>query len=562
MPLRVRLIAAVVALVAAALLAISIGGISVLGQSDNQLRGLALQSTQYVVDYIENNGQPRGYLDVAIGWVQNGHEHWAVQPAAGYGRPGSFTALPNPDVPVSTSWLNSHQGVPVTVPATSGNHLYRVMTVAQQFPTSDGGEVTLYIISAIDVTSVYSTIGHLISIDLIVSLIVLTVLAIAGVALVRSSLRPLVEIEQTAQDIAAGDLSRRVPEWDERTEVGRLGRSLNTMLDQVENAFRDRAASEAAARRSEVRMRQFVADASHELRTPLTTIRGFAELYRQRGGLENGARGIPREDLDRIMRRLEQEASRMGVLVEDLLLLARLDQQRPLDSRPVDLLTLAADAVHDARVMAPERSINLTVEPGAAPIVLGDDVRLRQVIGNLMSNALVHTPDGTPVEVRIRPGTPDGERAGPPVPSGTVPGGTVPQGQASALRSGVPGAPRRWPSVQVEVADHGPGLTPEQADRVFERFYRADRARTRQAGGTGLGLAIVSALVTAHGGTVTVAPTPGGGATFRINLPLAPEVVDHDALAADAPPADDPGADGPGAATVTEPGPADPATAS
>ena len=379
----------------------------------------------------------------------------------------------------------------------------------------------------------YRTIGHLISIDLIVSLIVLTVLAIVGAALVRRSLRPLVEIEQTAQDIAAGDLSRRVPEWDERTEVGRLGRSLNTMLAHVERAFRERADSEAAARRSEVRMRQFVADASHELRTPLTTIRGFAELYRQRGGLENGANGIPRADLDRIMRRLEQEASRMGVLVEDLLLLARLDQQRPLDSRPVDLLTLAADAVHDARVMAPQRSINLTVEPGAAPIVLGDDVRLRQVIGNLMSNALVHTPDGTPVEVRIRPGTPDGERAGPPVPAG------APQGQASAPRSGVPGAPRRWPTVQVEVADHGPGLTPEQADRVFERFYRADQARTRQAGGTGLGLAIVSALVTAHGGTVTAEPTPGGGATFRIVLPLAPEVVGHDIPSEDAPPADE-----------------------
>jgi two-component system OmpR family sensor kinase len=304
-------------------------------------------------------------------------------------------------------------------------------------------------------------------------------------------------------------------------------------------------------------MRQFVADASHELRTPLTTIRGFAELYRQRGGLENGAGGIPRADLDRIMRRLEQEASRMGVLVEDLLLLARLDQQRPLDSRPVDLLTLAADAVHDARVMAPQRSINLTVEPGAAPIVLGDDVRLRQVIGNLMSNALVHTPDGTPVEVRIRPGTPDGERAGPPAP----------QGQASAPRSGVPGATRRWPTVQVEVADHGPGLTPEQADRVFERFYRADQARTRQAGGAGLGLAIVSALVTAHGGTVTVAPTPGGGATFRIVLPLAPEVVGHDVPSADAPPADstgagDGGADGPGADAVTGSGPVNPATAS
>jgi two-component system OmpR family sensor kinase len=554
MPLRVRLIAAMVTLVAAALLAISIGGISVLrgyllGQSDNQLRSLAVQSTRIVVDYIDNNRQQGGSVDLAIGWVQNGHERWAVRPTVSYGRPGSMPSalLPNPSVPASASWLAAHEGVPVTVPATSGDHLYRVMTVAQQFTTADGGEVTLYIISAIDVTSVYSTIGHLISIDLIVSLIVLTVLAIVGVALVRRSLRPLVEIEQTAQDIAAGDLSRRVPEWDERTEVGRLGRSLNTMLDQVENAFRDRADSEAAARRSEVRMRQFVADASHELRTPLTTIRGFAELYRQRGGLENGAGGIPRADLDRIMRRLEQEASRMGVLVEDLLLLARLDQQRPLDSRPVDLLTLAADAVHDARVMDPQRSINLTVEPGAAPIVLGDDVRLRQVIGNLMSNALVHTPDGTPVEVRIRPGTPDGERAGPPGP----------QGQASDPRSGVPGAPRLWPTVQVEVADHGPGLTPEQAERVFERFYRADQARTRQAGGTGLGLAIVSALVTAHGGTVTVEPTPGGGATFRIVLPLAPEVVGHDV-----PPADGPDADGPGADAVAGPGPANTATAS
>jgi len=568
MPLRVRLITAMVALVAAALLAISIGVISVLrgyliGQIDSQLPAFASHNSEYVLYYLSHDLQPTGTLDQAIAWAQNGHEHWVVSPAIGFSRPGSsLTTLPDPDVPASPSWLNAHLNTPVTVPATSGSHLYRVMIVTQQVPTGTGGLVSLYIISAVDITNVYSAVGHLISIDLIVSLIVLTVLAIVGVALIRRSLRPLVEIEQTAQDIAAGDLSRRVPEWDERTEVGRLGRSLNTMLDQVESAFRDRADSEAAARRSEVRMRQFVADASHELRTPLTTIRGFAELYRQRGGLENGASGIPRADLDRIMRRLEQEASRMGVLVEDLLLLARLDQQRPLDSRPVDLLTLAADAVHDARVMAPQRSINLTVEPGAAPIVLGDDVRLRQVIGNLMSNALVHTPDGTPVEVRIRPGIPDGERAGPPVPSGTVP-----QGQASAPRSGVPGAARRWPTVQVEVADHGPGLTPEQADRVFERFYRADQARTRHAGGTGLGLAIVSALVTAHGGTVTAEPTPGGGATFRIVLPLAPEVVDHDVPSGDTPPAEstEPGdgaADGPGADAVAGPGPVNPATAS
>jgi two-component system OmpR family sensor kinase len=185
----------------------------------------------------------------------------------------------------------------------------------------------------------------------------------------------------------------------------------------------------------------------------------------------------------------------MGVLVEDMLLLARLDQQRPLENRPVDLLTLAADAVHDARVMAPRRSIDLTVLPGAAPIVLGDEVRLRQVIGNLMSNALIHTPDGTPVEVRIRPGTLD-------------------EGRGTAS-----------PAVILEVADRGPGLTPDQAERAFERFYRADQARARQAGGSGLGLAIVAALIAAHGGTVSVEPTPGNGATFRIALPLAPEVL-------------------------------------
>jgi len=436
--------------------------------------------------------------------------------------------------------------VPVTVGSIDHSEVkWRAMTVRGL-----RGELTTV---AIDLSDVQSTVRALIYAQIGIGSAVLLVLGVVGYWVVHRSLRPLDEVEQTAAAIASGQLDRRVPERDARTEVGRLSLALNGMLAQIQRGVASSESSAEAARTSEDRMRRFITDASHELRTPLTTIRGFAELYRQRGGLENGANGIPRADLDRIMRRLEQEASRMGVLVEDLLLLARLDQQRPLDTRPVDLLTLAADAVHDARVMAPQRSINLTVEPGAAPIVLGDDVRLRQVIGNLMSNALVHTPDGTPVEVRIRPGTPDGERAGPPVPSGTVP-----QGQASAPRSGVPGAPRRWPTVQVEVADHGPGLTPEQADRVFERFYRADQARTRQAGGTGLGLAIVSALVTAHGGTVTAEPTPGGGATFRIVLPLAPEVVDHDIPSEDAPPAEstgagEGGADGPGADAVTGP---------
>jgi two-component system OmpR family sensor kinase len=416
---------------------------------------------------------------------------------------------------------------PFTVAAEKGSGRWRVAVLPSQV-TLNGTVINGTVVVGVDVTDEYATIGRLTSIDLIVSAVILIVLALVGITVVRASLRPLTEIEQTAEGIAAGDLTRRVPDRDPRTEVGRLGRSLNAMLSQIESAFRARAESETAARRSEERMRQFVADASHELRTPLTAIRGFAEYYRQRGGVEHGGpergalaagssgstqipdgqvRDLPahssaawgpltRVDLDRIMRRVEQEYSRMGVLVEDMLLLARLDQQRPLENRPVDLLTLAADAVHDARVMAPRRSIDLTVLPGAAPIVLGDEVRLRQVIGNLMSNALIHTPDGTPVEVRIRPGTLD-------------------EGRGTDS-----------PAVILEVADRGPGLTPDQAERAFERFYRADLARARHAGGSGLGLAIVAALVAAHDGTVALKTAPGQGATFRITLPLAPEARD------------------------------------
>ena len=337
------------------------------------------------------------------------------------------------------------------------------------------------------------TIGQLISIDLIVGGVVVLVLAIIGVAVVRTSMRPLAEIEQTAGAIAAGDLSRRVPDRDPRTEVGSLGRSLNIMLAHIEAAFSAQAESEATARRSESRMRQFAADASHELRTPLTAIKGFAEYYRQRGGVAaNGTDGqLTREDLDRIMHRVETEATRMGLLVEDLLLLARIDQQRPLEQRPVDMLALAADAVHDASVIAPDREVRLTVGRDTAFLVIGDEARLRQVVGNLMSNALTHTPDGTPIQVHVRSGVLD------------------------------PG--HRIPAVVLEVVDHGPGMSPDQAQRVFERFYRADQARGRRTGGTGLGLAIVSALVSAHGGTVAVDTEPGRGATFRIALPLAPE---------------------------------------
>jgi two-component system OmpR family sensor kinase len=369
-----------------------------------------------------------------------------------------------------------------------------------------------------DLGNINAVIADLAVTTLIIGAIIVCILALAIVMVVRASLRPLVDIEETAGEIAAGHLNQRVPERDPRTEIGSLGRSLNTMLSQIETAFHAQEASEVAAHQSEDRMRRFIADASHELRTPVTAIRGFAEYYRQRGGLvrhwdrdqqehagaaDSAAAAITAEagltprDLDRIMVRVEKEAARMGLLVEDLLLLARLDKQRPLARQPVDLLSLAADAVGDARLLAPARTIDLSVQPGAAFLVIGDEPRLRQVIGNLMSNALTHTPDGTAIEVSVSSGTLD------------------------------PQAGDHTPAVILDVTDQGPGMTQEQARRVFERFYRADQARTRATGGSGLGLAIVRALVVAQGGVASLRTAEGRGATFRIALPLAPEALGH-----------------------------------
>jgi two-component system OmpR family sensor kinase len=387
-----------------------------------------------------------------------------------YGEVGS------PKVP---SDLEKRVGEPFTVPGQGGSEApWRVFAE----PLPGGGVLML----GLSLDEVRRTVNRLVVIDVIVGLMVLIVLAAVGVWVVRASLRPLVSIEETAGAIATGDLSRRVPEADPRTEVGRLGRSLNAMLAQIEAAFGARARSEAAARRSEEsalrseeRMRRFVADASHELRTPLTAIRGFAEFYRQ------GAARTP-EELDRLIGRIEDTAQRMGLLVEDLLLLARLDRERPIELRPVDLLAVAADAVQETRIVAVDRSIELSVEGGVAYQVLGDEPRLRQVLGNLLTNAVTHTPEGTAVTVRLKPGTLNGA-----------------------------------PAAVCEVADEGPGLSPEQAERVFERFYRASPARGREDGSTGLGLAIVAALVAAHDGSVEVDTAEGRGAVFRVLLPLA-----------------------------------------
>jgi two-component system OmpR family sensor kinase len=307
--------------------------------------------------------------------------------------------------------------------------------------------------------------NRLLAVESLVIVAVLLILGAIAWAVVRVGLLPLDRMGHTAGAIAGGDLSHRVESTDPRTEVGRLGIALNAMLDRLERAFSQRQASED-------RLRRFLADASHELRTPLASIRGYAELFRM------GAARDP-EEVEKAMQRIEDEAARMGVLVEDLLTLARLDEVAEAPHVPVDLATLAEDAVSDARATAPDREIALAADAGTT--VLGDAFQLRQVLGNLLRNALVHTPAGTGVEVSVANG--DGR-------------------------------------VRLEVRDHGRGLPTDDADALFERFWRAEGGRERGRAGAGLGLAIVAAIVDAHGGSVGAANAPGGGAVFSVELPV------------------------------------------
>jgi two-component system, OmpR family, sensor kinase len=522
MSLRAKLITGLLALVIAAVAAIGVSSVWVLrsyftSQDDSTLlNAYTLVNDQGISPLVPGEAQQLHGTDILIALQETGTP---ISPSGFQGGLPYRLAQSIPAVPTTQFWADEYKGKLVTVPAQSGNHLWRVIAepVTYQVTTSAGAtqQETGTLILGADLGNVNGTISSLTATVLIIALIIVCILALAIVLVVRASLRPLVDIEETAGEIAAGHLNRRVPERDPRTEIGSLGRSLNIMLSQIETAFHNQEESEAAAHRSEERMRRFIADASHELRTPVTAIRGFAEYYRQRGGLvrhwdqaETGAAGaganggaaeerLTPGDLDRIMQRVEKEAARMGLLVEDLLLLARLDQQRPLARQPVDLLSLAGDAVHDARLLAPARTIELSVQPGSAFIITGDEARLRQVIGNLMSNALTHTPDGTPIEVSVGTGTLD------------------------------PQAGDQTPAVILDVTDHGPGMTQDQARRVFERFYRTDRARTRATGGSGLGLSIVRALVTAQGGVTSVRTAEGQGTTFRIALPLVPEALGH-----------------------------------
>ncbi|PTR28903.1 two-component system OmpR family sensor kinase [Rhodococcus sp. OK519] len=456
LPLRITLVVALLLLAAAGLLA---SGVAVTSAMESSL-----------IDRTD-----RQLFDAAHGWAKP-RDPRGLPPvsAPGPNQPPSpfYVRTTEPDGTVrmeindestsATPEISDDSG-PVTVGSVGGEDIrWREMTVA-----TPSGTTTV----AVKLTDIDATVERLVVLQIGIGAVVLVILGFATSLVVRRSLRPLREVEEIAADIAAGDLHRRVPEWDERTEVGRLSSALNGMLTQIQTAFAATAASEDAARQSEERMRRFVADASHELRTPLATIRGFAELYRQGAST----------DTEMVMSRIESQAQRMGLLVEDLLLLARMDAQRPFERHFVDLLAVAAGAVHDARARAPQRRIVLEMLPNSdPPEVMGDDARLRQVVGNLIGNALDHTPEGADVTVRV----------------------------------GTDGA-----DAVVEVADAGPGLADEDAARVFERFYRADASRTRASGGSGLGLSIVAAIVAAHGGTVGVDSAPGRGATFRVRLP-------------------------------------------
>ena len=466
--LRARLLAGLLALTAAGMLLA--GGITYAEQRSFFYQRVDDQTRQapFLVD---RELSDQGVGDGEAGGPPRGGPHGggpAGPPAGTYGERLSPTGqvLGSVTLPVGQG-LTAHPDIPAKVPLDKlftvggkGEDTARYRVLAQRDPRS--GTI---LVAAVPYTEADQALDRLLVVEALVIGIVLLLLGAAGWVVVRVGLLPLDRMGHTAGRIAGGDLSHRVEPTDPRSEVGRLGIALNGMLDRLEEAFSRRKASED-------RLRHFIADASHELRTPLASIRGYAELFRM-GAVREPA------DTERAMRRIEDEAARMGVLVEDLLTLARLDQVADAPHAEVDLGALAADAVDDARATAPTRDISLDAEPAT---VLGDAHQLRQVLANLLRNALVHTPDGTPIEVGVTAGR---------------------------------------DSVRLEVRDHGPGLPTDEPDALFERFWRAEGGRERGAAGAGLGLAIVAGIVDAHGGRVRAQNAAGGGASFVVHLPAA-----------------------------------------
>ncbi len=474
MTIKARLALAVVALLAVATavlgtVAVTAARDSMVSRIDDRVRAIADRppvplppgsaavppGAPHPPDAALADGRQAPYRDTAELLVSRRGQVRDAVPAGFPDDPEPLPEVPAPDSPDGRELLT---GI-VDLPATNGSLEYR----ATARPV-EGGRTRIVAGSLADVQDSTS---RLLTIVLITAAAVLAAGGVASWLLIRRGLRPVDRMIDTAGEIAAGDLSRRVEHADDETELGRLARALNEMLGRLEQAFAAREASQA-------RLKRFVADASHELRTPVAAIRGYAELYRK-GGLPAGP------SLDRAIGRIEAESERVGRLVEDLLTLARLDQQQPLQRAEVDITRIVRDTADDARAIEPDRPI--AVEADGPAVLVGDEAKLRQAVGNLLANARVHTPAGAPVEVRVR------EDAG---------------------------------EVRVAVVDSGPGIQPADRDRVFERFFRTDPSRSREAGGAGLGLAIVAAVAEAHGGRVELDSRAGEGATFTLRLPRAP----------------------------------------
>ena len=465
--LRARLILAVITLGAVGLVAADIATYSslssfLISRTDSTLDQSHMQAAQSVgeSDFHGGGFGPGPGLNE---YIQLRSLSGAVIATDANNRLPDGTTPPAPKLPASISLPQASGGGDrvryFTVSAVKGGDRYRVRA------SIEANQPNAILIVATSLRDVDGTLHRLLWIELLVTGLVLAGIVVVGLWVVRLSLRPLDAIGATAAAIAGGELSRRIERADDMTEVGRLGLALNAMLAQIESAFRAQEASER-------KLRRFVADASHELRTPLTAVRAYAELFTR------GAATRP-DDLERSMTGITRESERMSLLVDDLLLLARLDEGRPLAQAPVALDEVVQEAVETARMVDPERPLDAEIE---ALDVVGDGERLRQIVDNLLANVRSHTPAATPVHVRL-------------------------------ARSGA--------SARVTIADVGPGMTAEQASHVFERFYRADESRARASGGVGLGLSIVAAVAEAHGGAVSVESTLGEGSAFHVDIPLA-----------------------------------------
>ncbi|HEX2294179.1 MAG TPA: ATP-binding protein [Actinomycetota bacterium] len=461
MTLRTRLVAILAALIALGLLVSGIVTYGALrtflyGRVDDQLRPTQSIAVRVLIESVEDDfgpgpAGPPGLPIAAYAEARDASGNVIASESFGYSEESSAYV---PRLPAQIEVIDE----PFTVAAREdASYLFRALAGR----TLNGG----ILIVALPLADAQDTLRRLVLIELVVAALLMAAIGVLARFVIRKELRPLDEMAGTATEIAGGDMSRRVDEGDPRTEVGRLGRALNRMLEEIEQAFHARKASEE-------RMRRFLGDASHELRTPLTSIRGYAELFR-RGAAERPA------DLELSMRRIEEESARMGILVDELLLLASADRMRPLETGPVDLRGVLEDLAQDARAAEPGRPVEVDAE--SPVVVTGDEPRLRQAVANLVRNALVHTPEGAKVELSLR------------------------------ARDG-------WAVVSVQ--DWGGGLSEDVLAHAFERFWRRDQSRARETGGTGLGLAIVDAIVTGHGGRVGAENVPGAGARFTIHLPI------------------------------------------